>query len=188
MSVFDIEAMILSLLQHKSLMSEENIAQGYDLFSGKLTKNSTHYGEVHTGDAWEPACQRYCGDVKENMPLALIFFADKSHFDQHGALSTTPFIFTLSCFNKEAQTRADFWRPTAYIPNLNYGTTSASAKDSCGSSQTASVQDEHLCVQAALSSLKSFASRGGISTVVKGRLVVGKFWIHYIIRDTQENN
>ena len=119
-SLFDIDAMILSLLQHKSLMSEGNMAQGYDLFSGKPTKNSTHYGEVHTGDAWEPARQRYCGDVNKNMPLALIFFVDKSHFDQHGALSTTPFIFTLSCFNKEARTIADFSKPTAYILNLNY--------------------------------------------------------------------
>ena len=173
-SVFNVKATILSLLQDKSLMSEENLAQGYDLFSGKPTKNSTHYREVHTGDVWEPACQRYCGYVKENMSLALIFFADKSHFDQHGALSKTPFIFTLSCFNKEARARADFWRPTAYLTNLNYGTTSVSAKDSCGSSQTASVQDKHMCVQAALSSLKSLASRGEISTVVKGRLVVEK--------------
>ncbi len=98
------------------------------MFTGKTTGDSDHYGEVHTGDAWDPALKYYCGDVPGNMPLALIVFADKSHYDHHGALLTTPFIFTLSCFNKEARTRADFWRPIAYIPNLNYGATSATKK------------------------------------------------------------
>ncbi len=47
------------------------------------------YGEVHTGEAWIPARNRYC-KVKTDMPVALIVFADKSHTDLHGALSLTP--------------------------------------------------------------------------------------------------
>ena len=54
-SVFDIEAMILSLLHDENLMSPENLAPGYDLHTGKRTAPNTHHGEIHTGDAWEPA-------------------------------------------------------------------------------------------------------------------------------------
>jgi len=60
-----------------------------------------------------------------NMHVALIIFADKSHYDHHGALATTPLILTLSLFNKSARNRGDFWRPMAYLPNLSYGGTSA---------------------------------------------------------------
>jgi hypothetical protein len=36
------------------------------------------YGEIHTGDAWEPAQQQLCGnDNPINMPIALVIFADK---------------------------------------------------------------------------------------------------------------
>ena len=40
-SVFDIEAMILSLIQDKSLMKEENLGSGYSLHTGKSTEPST---------------------------------------------------------------------------------------------------------------------------------------------------
>ena len=116
-SVFDLEAMVLSLLQDESLMKPENLAEGYDLHTGKCDETS-YYGEVHTGDAWEIARAFYCGEASQNMPVALILFIDKSHLDLHGALATTPICFTLSCFNSNARNRVDFWRPLAYLPNL----------------------------------------------------------------------
>ena len=54
-SLFDIEHMILSLLSDESLMKDENLAPGYDIFTGDVDENHTHnqnYGEIHTGDAW----------------------------------------------------------------------------------------------------------------------------------------
>jgi hypothetical protein len=56
-SVFDLETMIMSLLTDPTLMQPKNIAHGYDLFTGKCEGNNTddRYGEIHTGDAWEPA-------------------------------------------------------------------------------------------------------------------------------------
>jgi hypothetical protein len=55
--VFDLETMIMSLLTDPALMQPKNIAHGYDLFTGKCEGNNTddRYGEIHTGDAWEPA-------------------------------------------------------------------------------------------------------------------------------------
>ncbi len=56
-SIFDLETMIMSLLTDPALMQPKNIAYGYDLYTGKCEGNNIddHYGEIHTGDAWEPA-------------------------------------------------------------------------------------------------------------------------------------
>ncbi len=103
-------------------------------------------------------------------------------------LLTTPFIFTLSCFNKEASTRFNFWQPMSYIPNLSFGSTSASFTESFGTTQTNSVQDEHRCIRVLFLSIVTLMSRGGIFTIVKGRHVIGMVWIHFTIGDTSGNN
>ncbi len=101
-TVFSLEAMILSLLLDNSIMHPDNIAEGYDLLTGKSTGPTNHYGEIHTGDAWDPAVHHYCGDDPCNMPIALVIFADESHFDAKGTMKTLPIMFTLSCFNLKA--------------------------------------------------------------------------------------
>ncbi len=108
-------------------MQPKNIAHGYDLFTGKCEGNNTddRYGEIHTGDAWEPARQQFRGnDNPINMPIALVIFADKSHLDLHISLSTLPIIFTLSCFNQESRNKENFWQPLTFLLNLSYGTLS----------------------------------------------------------------
>ena len=184
-SVFDLEAMILSLLLDESLMKEENLAPGYDLHSGKPTEPVTHYGEVHTGDAWEGARDHYCGVYPHNMPIALIIFGDKSHFDLHGTLATTPVCFTLSCFCEKARNSVDFWRPMGYLPNLSYGKVSKPDDDHI---RRNNVQDEHDCLAVVLQPLIDITRRGGIAATIKNRAVIGKVWIHYIIGDTQGLN
>jgi len=123
--VFDLKAMILSLLLNDDIMRQENFAEGYDVFTGKGTQLEDVYGEIHTGDAWEPAQQRFCGDDPCHMPVALVVFGDKSHLDLHGTLSTLPITFTSSCFNHKSRNSSEFWRPLAFIPNLSYGATSS---------------------------------------------------------------
>jgi len=91
-AVYDLEAMIMSLMMDKRLMNPENIAPGCDLFTGKSVGDIHHLGEIHTGDTWEPAHQRFCGDDPHNMPLGLVVFADKSHLDLHGSLAILPII------------------------------------------------------------------------------------------------
>ncbi len=81
-AVFNLEAQILSLLLDDSLMHPDNIADQYDIFTGIATGPNLHYGEIHTGDAWEPARKHFCGDdYPNNMPIVLIVFGDESHFD-----------------------------------------------------------------------------------------------------------
>ena len=56
--VFDIKAMIISLLSNNSLMDKNNFAEGQNIFNGDVDENNpsnSKYGEVHTGDAWLPA-------------------------------------------------------------------------------------------------------------------------------------
>ena len=122
-SVFDIKHMILSLLNDESLMDDKNLAGGYDIFTGNV--DATHpdnqkYGEIHTGDAWQPACKHYILN-QVDMPVALIVFGDKSHTDLHGSLACTPIFFTLTLFNRTARGDPSFWRLLAYIPNLQHG-------------------------------------------------------------------
>ena len=106
-------------------MNPDNIADGYDLFTGKVNGPDNHYGEIHTGDAWIPARNHFCGEHPNNMPLALVIFGDKSHLDLHGSLSTLPLTFTLSCFNERSRNKSEFWRPLSFIPNLSYGLSSS---------------------------------------------------------------
>jgi hypothetical protein len=121
-AVFDLEAQILSLLLDKSLLHPDNIADQYNIFTGKATGPNLHYGEIHTGDAWEPAGKHFCGDdYPNNMTIALVIFGDELHFDSKGTLKTMPLMFTLSLFNQKARNDVHFWRPLAYTPNLGYG-------------------------------------------------------------------
>ncbi len=87
-------------------MNTANIAEVYNVFTGDVdpTKQSNQkYGEVHAGDAWLPARDRFCAppdDTKNDMSVALITFGDKSHKDLHSALALTHIIFTLTLFNR----------------------------------------------------------------------------------------
>ena len=58
-ALFDLEAQILSLLLDKSLLHPDNIPDQYNIFTGKTTGPNLHYGEIHTGDAWELACKHF---------------------------------------------------------------------------------------------------------------------------------
>jgi hypothetical protein len=108
-SVFDTKHMIISLLSDPSVMNEKNFAEGFNVLTGKVDNHSTNnkYGEVHTGDAWLPARDRYFQN-KTDMPVGLIVFDVRSHTDLHGALSLTPIIFTLTLFHHAAQKDSKF--------------------------------------------------------------------------------
>ncbi len=101
---FDIKEMIISMLRDRTLMTESNFAEGYNVLTGNIdmmNPSNQKYGEVHTGEAWLPAQNKYCGgnEGKTNMLVALIVFGDKSHTDLHRALLLTPIIFTMTLFN-----------------------------------------------------------------------------------------
>jgi hypothetical protein len=183
--VFDVKSMILSIIHNRTIMVEDNIAPGYDLFTGNVDDAhpaNSSYGEIHTGDAWLPARDRYCGTEGKYMPCALILFADKLHTDLHSALSLTPVIMCPTFFNKATRNNPKTWRPAGYIPNLAYG------KGDGGVTPIDKVQDEHNCLSYVLKSLRDLSTSGGIRTNVMGHDVHLKLWIHFIIGDTEGNN
>ncbi len=117
-------------------------------------------GEVHTGNAWLPAKDRYCQN-KTDTPVGLIVFGDKSHTDLHRALSLTPNIFTLTLFNRAAQNDLKFWRPIGYIPNLGY------RRGTFNKTHTKNkIQDEHFCISFSFQSLKNINKYNGLQCVV----------------------
>jgi hypothetical protein len=136
-------------------MTDQHFPDGYNVLTGEETNGHANdkYGEIHTGDAWQPSRDRYCKN-QNDMPVALIVFADKSHTDLHGALSLTPIIFTLTLFNRSARNNPNFWRPMGYIPNLVYGKGTSDktrAKDK--------IQDEHRCLSFIFGSLKEISKQ-----------------------------
>ena len=122
------------------------------------------------------------------MPLALVVFADKSHLDLHGSLLTLPIIFTLSCFNEQSRNSVNFWRPMAFIPNLNAGSLTSRNSNDKKKDPAISVQDKHDCLRAAFSPLRNLYQRGGINATVMGRDVCCKPWIHFVVGDNSGNN
>ena len=186
-SVFNLEAMIMSMLSDDQIMNPKNIAQGYNLFTGKSVEGQGQddvYGEIHTGDIWDETVDRFCGNHPQNMPLGLVIFGDKSHLDLKGALSTIPIIFTFTCFNEDARNKVENWRPLSFLPNLCHGGLSSKNKKD----PVLSVQDEHDCLRVAFSSLVDIYLRGGIKATVMGRDVIVKPWIHFFVGDTSGNN
>ncbi len=73
--VFDMKAMLTSLLIDQTLMVDTNFAEGYNVLTGGVDANNPSndmYGEVHTGDAWIPARDRYTSNRRsESLSLNL---------------------------------------------------------------------------------------------------------------------
>ncbi len=162
-------------------MNEKNFAEGYYVLTGEVDNHPANnkYGEVHNGDEWLPARDRYCQN-KTKMPVGLIVFGDKSHTDLHGALSLTLIIFTLTLFNRAAQNER-FRRPISYIPNLGYGGGTSNKTHTRDKTQ-----DVHSCISFAFQSLKNINKENGFQCVVLGHTVRVKVWIHFVLEIPKE--
>ncbi len=121
--VFDMKEMLISILTSKTLMSNTNFMEGYNVLTGDVDNNNPcnqKYGEVHTGDAWLPARDRYSSNPNHpTMPVGLIVFGDKSHTNLHGTSALTPIIFTLTLFNWPSRNITRFletnWLHTKFV-------------------------------------------------------------------------
>ena len=181
--VFDVKATLLKLLNNPELMRPENIASNYDIFSGKPISPSTKLNEIHTGNAWEPARQFYCGDDPDALAMGLVLFYDKTHSDLFGSLAAAPLLAVPTFLNRECRADESFHSVLGYIPNLAHGkgkNDDESAKDK--------LQDEHNCLHLITGQLKQIHEDGGIWTEVMGRRVCVKVWIHIISGDTSGHN
>ena len=181
--VFDVKATLLKMINNPEVMKEENMASNYDVFTGKPRGPSTKLDEIHTGNAWEPARQHYCGDDPDALPMGLVLFYDKTHTDLHGSLATAPLIAVPTFFNQSCRSNSAFHSVLGYIPNLSHG----KGKSDDQSSRD-KLQDEHNCLRLITEQLKQIQKDGGIWTEVMGRRVCVKVWIHIITGDTAGHN
>ncbi len=101
--VIDMKEMLTSLLTDQTIMVDANFAEDYNVLTRGVDVNNPSndkYGEVHTGDAWISARDRYCSNSQDpTMPVESLVLGDKSHTNLHRTLSLTPIIFTLTLFN-----------------------------------------------------------------------------------------
>ena len=180
-SVFNVKAVILSMLNDPRRMQQKNFASGYDIFTGICTEESNIYlNEIHTGALWQLARNYYCRN-ENDFPLAMLCFYDKTHTDLHGALSCAPFIMTFSFFNEECRARDDFYAVLGYIPNLSYGLGKSNSKE-----PKEKLNDEHSCLRIITDQICELAK--GFDTIVLGRKVTIRPWIHFIAGDTSGHN
>lgn len=179
--VFDVKAVILSILHDPNRMQPQHFAPGYDLFSGSATEVNNVLDEIHTGALWNNARDFYCQGNSNNFPLGLICFYDKTHTDVFGSLSCAPFIMTFSFFNESARCNDDFYGVLGYIPNLTYGSGKSNTKAPCDK-----LQDGHRCLQLIADQICDLSK--GFKTTVLGRQVTIKPWVHFIAGDTSGHN
>ena len=71
--VFDVKAVLLSILHDPQRMRYENFALNYyDVLLGKPTQAGTNYDEIHTGNLWSTACDDYCSNDPDSFLLGLV--------------------------------------------------------------------------------------------------------------------
>jgi len=180
--VFDVKAVILSILHDPQRMQSHNFAPGYDIYTGRPTDTQYSFlDEIHTGSVWQSARDFYCGTDNNNFPLGLLCFYDKTHTDLFGSLSCAPFIITFSFFNEAARSNDAFYGVLGYIPNLSYGSGKSSKK-----TPRDKLQDEHTCLKLITDQL--CALEHGFETSILGKRVTVKPWIHFIAGDTSGHN
>lgn len=202
--IFSFVEEVMSLLHDPEVMAPENIVEGYDVLTGRMedgefweptsiseddllslptpTDPNAMLGEVPTGTKFQNSVKRYC-NKEYHMPIPLIFFYDEANLDMHGGLATSPLIFSFGFFKNCVRTRRLVWRVLALIPNLKIG----KGRDKC-KKPVDKCNEHHEVLREALRELQDIMNKGGFKTVINGRTVVLKFWIHFIIGDTSGHN
>jgi hypothetical protein len=99
-------------------MRRENFAANYDPFTGKSTITNPPLDEIHTETIWDATCRKYCGNIPNSFPLAMMHFYDKTHTDLHGSLICAPFVCTPAFLNRECRNNDSNYMVLGYISNL----------------------------------------------------------------------
>jgi hypothetical protein len=99
---FDVMEVAERMLHDKRLFRPENIAEGYDIWTGK-GEPSELYSEIHTGIKWEEARSHYIGKDRNKFPLSLVAFYDETHTDGKEACKCSPLFVTISWLNLETR-------------------------------------------------------------------------------------
>ena len=194
---------VMSILNDPILMSEENIIDGYDIFTGKCgedfwvsqsidttiankipipTDPNRKISDISTSYLHQASVDRFCTEP-HHMPVPIKIFYDKANLDQKGGLAVAPVLFSLGFLKTEILHQSFSWRILSYIPNLEIGQGRSNTK---GADEKQ--REHHKVLAEALKEFQEVCNSGGFKTVIRGRTVVLKFFILYIIGDTAGHN
>ena len=104
------------------------------------------------------------------MPVHIIIFYDHAHVDWNGALGAGPVLISFGWFKLHCLHLLCFWKMLGYVPNLNVG-----RGQSCRIDAAERQREHHKILSAILLELVDITGRGGIKTVVRGKVVVLNF-------------
>lgn len=181
---FDLVSIFQHMLNDKRLMKSENIAKGYNIWTGKGTSSNT-YGEIHEGEKWDEAWQLHMADnpTGTKFALSVVIFYDETHTVNDESLQVAPILAHFTWWNLETRSKTYVNMPIGFIPNLKYGLSKYHKK------QTGhGLQDEHDCLYAVFEEMIDISNRGGVEMTVMGREVIGVPWVHYVITDMKGAN
>ena len=198
--IFDIPALIRDLLDDPDVFNEETLMKGLNkttwrpLKNAEEIENDPHFliDDKDSGYLYWMGVKQHCPNEEECdptvvVPLPLVFAIDKSHYDLHSNLCSTPIGFTLGILNSRTQQKTEAWKMGAVVPNLS-AKKGKNKKRKKGSSKQ-SLQDMHNVLKIAFSSLKLAYDKGGIIWKGKNRkTMILKPYIHMVIGDTAGNN
>lgn len=196
----------MSMLHDDELMQDCNMVEGYEIETGhsKITREpfwkedtikpseylttpvandpSRPIRHLYDGTKFQKSRARFC-NREYHMPVPLILFYDESHLDRTGALTNAPMFMTVGWFNHKCRARIEFWRVIGLVPHLGLG----KGKSSSSSAEEKSI-DHHALLEELFRELREICSQGGIRTTFRGRRVLLKFWIQFVIGDTKGHN
>ena len=194
---------VMSILNDPILMSEENIIDGYDILTGKCgedfwvsqsidttiankipipTDPNRKISDISTSYLHQASVDRFCTEP-HHMPVPIKIFYDKANLDQKGGLAVAPVLFSLGFLKTEILHQSFSWRILSYIPNLEIGQGRSNTK---GADEKQ--REHHKVLAEALKEFQEVCNSGGFKTVIRGKTVVLKIFISYIIGDTAGHN
>ena len=116
---------ILSLLNDKNLMQDDNLVLG-DNPTDRPLPRGCNFGEFHSGTLYRRAREEYCKD-KDNFLCPLQLFIDKTFIDLNARCNAEPVVFTLTIFKRHIRRQPRAWRPLGFVSDL-YRQSSAQTK------------------------------------------------------------
>ena len=194
---------VMSILNDNELMSDKNIINGYDIFTGKCGDDfwdsrsidttipnkipipndpNRKISDISTSYLHQASVHRFCSEP-HHMPVPIFIFYDKANLDQKGGLAVAPVLFSLGFIKTAILHRSFAWRILSYVPNLDIGQGRSNTK---GADEKQ--REHHKVLTEAFKEFQEVCTSGGFKTVVRGRIVVLKFFISYIVGDTAGHN
>ena len=154
---FDIDQLLLSLLNNEELMCVENLLfeDGDPFYVPKRRINIV--GDVNSG-SWYINAHKHVCQKPDDVLVPIIFFIDGVTIDMHSHLNLEPVTFTLGIFNRNTRNKAYAWRTLGFVNDLSLKSSIKKTKE-LGLGDN--LRDYHAILHTILSPLIDLQKKGG---------------------------